>query len=143
MKTKNVVKPKKIERKWYVVDAKGKVVGRLASKIATVLQGKNNPYYSPQWDMGDHVVVINSDEVVFTGKKETDKVYYRHTGYPGGIKGETPRDVRLRDSRLIIERAVRRMLPKNKLAKEMIKKLHVFKDDKHTYEAQKPQTLDI
>ncbi|MCA9392445.1 50S ribosomal protein L13 [candidate division WWE3 bacterium] len=137
------IKPKDITRKWYIVDAKDKVLGRVASKIAPVLEGKNHTYYSPQWDMGDHVIVINAQRVALTGNKETDKKYYRHTGYPGGIKSERVADVRKKDAARLIEMAVRGMLPRNRLAKEMIKKMHIYVGGDHPHEAQQPEVLEV
>lgn len=139
--TRKNIKPNQIDRRWYLVDASDQVLGRMASRITRVLQGKHQPYYSPQWDMGDYVVVTNARAVKATGRKEEDKIYYHHTGYPGGLKSETLRQMRARRPLDIIELAVKRMLPKNKLAREMIKKLKVYEGPEHPHEAQKPAPL--
>lgn len=136
-------KPSQIEREWYLVDAQGQILGRLASKIAKVLQGKHRPYYTPHWDMGDYVVVINAAEVWLTGRKEEQKTYFRHSGYPGGLKEENVAKLRERKPEELIRRAVRGMLPKNRLSKEMIKKLYLYAGDQHPHEAQKPKELEL
>jgi len=136
-------KAEQIERKWYLVDAEGKVLGRLASRIAHILQGKHKPYYTPHLDTGDHVVVINADKVKVTGKKASQKVYYRHSGYPGGLK-EIPYSKVLQEhpERILIH-AVRGMLPKNKLGRKMLKKLRVYAGPDHPHQAQRPELLDL
>ena len=136
-------KPGAVESDWYVVDAENLVVGRLAARIATVLRGKHKPEYTPHVDVGDHVVVVNADKVRFTGSKETSKQYFRHSGYPGGIKSRTPKEVRERKPEFIIENAVKGMLPRTKLGRQMIKKLNVYAGAEHPHEAQQPQPLDI
>ncbi|MCA9397818.1 50S ribosomal protein L13 [candidate division WWE3 bacterium] len=136
-------KPNQIERKWYVVDARGMVLGRLATRIAEVLLGKHQPYFSPQWDMGDNVIVINAERVVLTGNKETDKTYYRHTGYPGGMRTQSAAEVRERYPERLIERAVRGMLPKNRLQDVRMEKLHVYAGTDHEYASVKPEELVI
>lgn len=138
---KKSIKPNEITRNWYIVDASKHVLGRMATQIATVLQGKNHAYYSPQWDMGDHVIVINSKEAVFTGTKEDNKLYYNHSGYPGGLKSQTLRVVREKDPNRIVTNAVKGMLPGNNLARDMIKKLHVYEGVEHVHEAQNPKPL--
>ncbi|MFQ5692400.1 MAG: 50S ribosomal protein L13 [Nitrospinota bacterium] len=130
-------------RKWYVVDASGQVLGRLATRIATVLRGKHKPVYTPHVDGGDHVIVINAERVVLTGRKLKDKVYYRHSGYPGGIKSESAGDVLRTHPERLIERAVRGMLPKNRLGRAMLKKLKVYAGAEHKHEAQQPQPLEL
>ena len=120
------VKPKDIVRKWYLIDAKGKILGRLAAQIATILRGKHKPSFSPHQEMGDYVVVINADQIVVTGRKETDKLYYRHSGYPGGLKSITLRDQLARYPERVLQAAVKGMLPKNKLGRRMMKKLKVY-----------------
>ena len=143
MKTYSM-KPSEVQKRWYVVDAEGLVLGRMAAIIANTLRGKNKPAFTPHVDCGDNVIVINADKVALTGKKRSDKTYYRHTGYPGGIKsrtageildGKTPQDVVLL--------AVQRMLPKNKLAREQLGNLKVYAGTEHPHEAQKPEPLDI
>jgi large subunit ribosomal protein L13 len=128
-----------IVRKWYVVDASGQTLGRLASQVARILMGKENPRYTTFLDTGDHVVVVNADKVKTTGVKSEQKVYQHYTGYPGGLRTEEFRKRMARKPELIIEQAVLRMLPKSKLGKQMISKLNVYRGEKHPHEAQKPQ----
>ena len=130
-----------IARKWFVVDASGQPLGRLASRVARILIGKENPKYTPFIDTGDHVVVINAEQVKITGMKTEQKVYQHYTGYPGGLRSEDLKKRMVRKPELVIEQAVARMLPKNKLGKQMFTKLKVYKGDKHPHEAQKPQLL--
>ena len=130
-----------IARKWYVVDASGQTLGRLASKIARILMGKENPKYTPFIDTGDHVIVINAEKVKTTGVKAESKVYQHYTGYPGGLRSEGLKKRMVRKPELVIEQAVSRMMPKNKLGKHMFAKLKVYKGDKHPHEAQKPTAL--
>lgn len=128
-----------IARKWFVVDAAGQPLGRLASRVARILIGKENPQYTPFIDTGDHVVVINAELVKVTGMKTEQKVYQHYTGYPGGLRSEDLKKRMVRKPELVIEQAVGRMLPKNKLGKQMFTKLKVYKGDKHPHEAQKPE----
>jgi len=128
-----------IARKWFVVDAAGQPLGRLASRVARILIGKENPQYTPFIDTGDHVVVINAEQVKITGMKAEQKVYQRYTGYPGGLRSEDLKKRLVRRPELVIEQAISRMLPKNKLGKQMFAKLKVYKGDKHPHEAQKPE----
>ena len=132
-----------IERKWYLIDAKNAVVGRLAVKIADCLHGKNKPIYTPNVDTGDFVIVINADKVKFTGKKLDDKVYYRHSNYPGGIKAETAKERLARCPEKILTDAVWGMLPKGRLGRAIIKKLKVYKGSEHPHEAQKPEIMPV
>jgi len=132
-----------IVRKWYVVDASGQTLGRLASRVARILMGKENPCYTPFLDTGDHVIVINAGKVKTTGMKAESKVYHRYTGYPGGLRTEEYRKRLVRKPERIVEDAVLRMLPKSKLGRNMISKLQVYKGDKHPHEAQKPETLAL
>ncbi len=134
--------PDDIERDWYVVDASNKIVGRLASEIARVLRGKHKPTYTPHMDTGDHVIVVNADEVRFTGTKEQDKDYLNYSGYPGGDHTESPEEVREDRSEKIIKRAVKGMLPEGPLARKMFKKLTVYAGPEHPHEAQQPKPLD-
>ena len=129
-----------IARKWFVVDAAGQPLGRLASRVARILIGKENPKYTPFLDTGDHVVVINADKVKISGLKTDQKFYHRYTGYPGGLRSEALNKRMVRKPELVIEDAVSRMLPKNKLGKQMFTKLKVYKGDKHPHQAQKPET---
>ncbi len=143
--TKNTysARPKDIERKWYVVDADGQVLGRLATEVATVLRGKHKPMFTPSMDTGDHVIVINAEKVAVTGGKETKKVYYHHSGYPGGLK-ETPYEVMLeRRPEQVVIHAVQGMLPKNRLGRAMLRKLHVYPGGEHPHAAQKPEPLEL
>jgi large subunit ribosomal protein L13 len=132
-----------IERKWYLIDAKNAVVGRLAVKIADCLHGKNKPIYTPNVDTGDFVIVINAEKVKFTGKKLDDKVYYRHSNYPGGIKAETAKERLARCPEKILADAVWGMLPKGRLGRAIIKKLKVYKGSEHPHEAQKPEIMTV
>jgi large subunit ribosomal protein L13 len=137
------VKREDITRNWYLVDADGVVLGRLAVELAKILRGKNKPIYTTHLDVGDHVIVVNADKVVLTGNKLEKKVYYHHSGYPGGLK-ETPYASLMRDKpELAIEKAVRGMLPKNRLGRSMLKKLHVYSGPDHPHKAQKPQELSL
>ena len=140
MKTQ-FAKKGEIERKWYVVDAKDAVLGRLATKIATYLRGKNKPVFTPNVDTGDFIIVINADKVRLTGRKLDDKVYYHHTGYIGGIKAQTAKAMIDKRPEKIIEKAVWGMLPKNTLGKQMLKKLKVYKGAEHPHKAQAPEIL--
>ena len=130
-------------RKWYVADAKGQVLGRLATRVATILRGKHKPMYTPHVDGGDHVIVINAEQIVLTGKKRTDKVYYRHSGYPGGIKARTAEEILNTHPERLIEMAVKGMLPKNPLGRAMLKKLKVYAGPEHKHEAQSPKPLEL
>ena len=133
--------PDKVERKWYVVDADGQTLGRLASEIAKVLRGKNKPIYTPHIDTGDYVIVVNADKVKVTGKKLDQKIYYRHSDYVGGMKETTLREMMDRKPERVIELAVKGMLPKGPLGRAMIKKLHVYAGPEHDHAAQKPEVL--
>ena len=139
------LKPAEVEKKWIVIDAEGVVVGRLATFIAMRLRGKHQPTYTPHVDSGDYVVVTNVDKVVFTGKKNTDKVYYRHTGHPGGVKSTTPQKVlNGRFPERVLEKAVERMLPKESpLARLQMTHLRIFAGPNHTHEAQQPEVIDF
>jgi large subunit ribosomal protein L13 len=130
-------------RKWFVVDAAGKTVGRLATEVARVLSGKNKPQYTPFIDTGDHVIVINARRAVFNGSKNEQKMYHRHTLYPGGLRSISVKDQFIKHPERVIELAVRGMLPKNKLGKAMGKKLKVYADADHPHSAQKPEALTI
>ena len=132
-----------IARKWFVVDASGQTLGRLSSRVARILMGKENPKYTPFLDTGDHVIVINADKVKTTGMKSEQKVYQHYTGYPGGLRTEEFRKRFERKPELIVEQAVLRMLPKSKLGKQMISKLKVYRGEKHPHEAQRPEALTL
>jgi large subunit ribosomal protein L13 len=128
-----------IVRKWFVVDASGKTLGRLASQVARILMGKENPRYTPFLDTGDHVIVVNAEKVTTTGLKAEQKKYQHYTGYPGGLRTEEFRKRFARKPELVIESAVERMLPKTKMGKQMLTKLNVYRGEKHPHEAQKPE----
>ncbi|MFH7324968.1 50S ribosomal protein L13 [Desulfurivibrio sp. C05AmB] len=134
---------KEVDRKWYVVDAEDMVLGRLASEIATRLRGKHKPIYSTFMDTGDFVVVLNADKVRLTGNKWDAKVYYRHTGYMGGLKEETAAKLRERKPEELVYRAVKGMLPKNSLGRKQLKKLKVYVGSEHPHQAQQPETLQF
>ena len=139
MRTTYMAKEKDIERKWYVIDAAGQPLGRLASEIARLLRGKHKPTYTPHVDTGDNIVVINADKVLLTGKKARQKVYYRHSGYPGGIKGIPFEEMIAKYPERVIQLAVRRMLPSNRLGRAMLKKMKVYRGSEHPHQAQKPE----
>ena len=136
-------KPEHIERRWYVVDASGVVLGRLASEVATILRGKHKPMYAPHMDTGDHVVVVNADKIELTGNKGEDKYAYRHSGYPGGITAVKYKDLMALRPVAAVEKAVRGMLPKNTLGRQMLKKLHVVPGPEHPHAAQAPVALAL
>ena len=139
-----VAKPAEVERKWVLIDAEGLVVGRLASLIATRLKGKHKPGYTPHVDMGDNIVVINADKVVFTGNKYNDKKYYRHTGYPGGIKERTPKMIlEGKFPERVLEKAVERMLARGPLQRQILRGLRIYKGSEHPHAAQNPEVLDV
>ena len=132
-----------VNKQWYVVDAEGEILGRLASKVAYVLRGKHKPEYTPHVDCGDNVIIINAEKVVLTGKKLTDKEYIRHSGYPGGQKVETPAEMLEKHPERIIEHAIKGMLPKNRLGSELFRNLKVYVGSEHKHEAQNPTKLDL
>jgi large subunit ribosomal protein L13 len=136
-------KQSEIERKWYLVDANGKILGRLASQIATILRGKHKPIFSPHLDVGDHVIVINAEKIRVTGKKASNKRYFRHTGYPGGLRFDTYADLMKKHPERILEKAIWGMLPHNRLGRKMYKKLKVYAGDNHPHKAQQPEELEI
>jgi large subunit ribosomal protein L13 len=137
------VRPGDIERLWHVVDAEGQTLGRLASRIATILKGKHKTIYTPHADVGDYVIVINADKIRVTGRKMSQKVYHRHSGYPGGLKSINLRDLLQRHPTRAVEFAVKGMLPKNRLGRRMFKKLKVYAGSDHPHQAQKPQVLEL
>ena len=136
-------KKEEVERKWYVVDAEGEVVGRLCTRIATVLRGKHKPSYTPHVDCGDHVIVINADKVRFTGSKWDDKEYQTYSGYPGGQKSRTAKEMMAKHPIRVVEIAVKGMLPKNRLGRKLFGKLHVYEGTEHPHEAQKPEPFNF
>lgn len=133
--------PDKIERKWYVVDAEGATLGRLASEITKVLRGKNKPEYTPHIDTGDYVIVVNAEKVKVTGKKLQQKIYYNHSDYVGGMRETTLAELLAKKPEKVIELAVKGMLPKGPMGRDMIKKLHVYAEPEHANQAQKPEVL--
>jgi large subunit ribosomal protein L13 len=143
MKTTFMANVSNIERKWYVVDAEGKTVGRLAAEVAKVLRGKHKPTFTPHVDTGDHVIVINAEKVVFTGKKLIQKTYFRHSGYPGGTTFTTAGKMLATRPERVVEMAVKGMLPKNRLGAQMYTKLNVYAGAEHPHAAQKPEILEI
>ena len=134
---------KTIERKWYVVDAEGKTLGRLATQVATVLRGKHKPIYTPYLDTGDYVIVVNADKIVVTGKKLEEKIYWHHTGWIGGQKKVTLKRLLQTHPERVVEHAVKGMLPKGPLGREMYRKLHVYAAPEHPHAAQKPEVMEI
>ena len=136
-------KQEEIERDWYVVDAEGETLGRLASRIAPILKGKHKPIYTPHLDCGDFVIIVNAEKVRVTGRKLDQKLYHRHSGYPGGLKSISLRDQLDRYPERVLQAAIRGMLPKNKLGRRMIKKLKVYAGDAHPHEAQQPKPLEL
>ncbi len=143
MRTTFMANENNIERKWLVVDAEGKRLGRLASEVAAILRGKHKPTYTPHADTGDHVIIINAEKVELSGKKITDKIYYRHTNHPGGLKERTAYEMRTKYPEQMLELAVKGMLPKGSLGRKMGKKLHVFRGSEHTHQAQKPEVYEL
>ena len=135
--------PEKVNREWYVIDASDKVLGRMAAQIAHRLRGKHKPEYTPHVDTGDYIVVVNAEKVAVTGNKANDKIYYHHTGFPGGIKETSFRELVEDHPERIIEKAVKGMLPSNKLGRAMFSKLKVYAGDQHRHEAQQPKVLEI
>ncbi|NLU43066.1 MAG: 50S ribosomal protein L13 [Firmicutes bacterium] len=138
-----MAKPEEVVRKWYVVDASGRTLGRLASRVAAILRGKHKPTFTPHVDTGDYVIIVNADKIVLTGNKLRDKIYYRHTQYPGGLRAMTYGQFLAKSPEKLIERAVRGMLPNNRLGKSMIKKLKVYASADHPHQAQKPEVLEV
>jgi len=136
-----IAKPAEVERKWYVIDAEGQTLGRLATKVATVLRGKHKPTYTPHVDTGDHVIIINVDKVVLTGKKLDQKKFRWHTGYLGGLKERSYRDMMQKQPEKVMMHAVKGMLPKNSLGRQMLKKLRVYAGPEHDHSAQMPEVL--
>ena len=136
-------KKETVERKWYVVDAEGKTLGRLATQVATVLRGKNKPTYTPHIDCGDYVIVINAEKVVLTGNKLEDKKYYNHSGFPGGLRERNAKTMIEKYPEEMVERAIKGMLPHNPLGRAMGKKLFVYAGADHKHEAQKPEVMEV
>ena len=138
-----MAKPANVERKWYVIDAEGVVLGRLASQVALMLRGKHKPTFTPHVDTGDFIIVVNTDKIVLTGNKLNDKIYYHHTGHPGGLKETKYRDLMATKSEFALKKAVRGMLPKGPLGNKMFKKLKVYAGPEHEHQAQKPEAFEL
>ncbi|PKR83145.1 50S ribosomal protein L13 [Heyndrickxia camelliae] len=143
MRTTYMANANTVERKWYVVDAAGKTLGRLASEVASILRGKHKPTFTPHVDTGDHVIIINASQIELTGKKLTDKIYYRHTQFAGGLKTRTANEMRTNYPEKMLELAIKGMLPKGSLGRQMIKKLHVYAGAEHQHQAQKPEAYEL
>jgi large subunit ribosomal protein L13 len=143
VKTTKSAKEQDIQREWYVIDAQGQTLGRLATQVATILRGKNKPLYTPHMDCGDYVIVVNAEKVHVTGQKMNQKKYYRHSGYPGGLREVTLRDQLQKFPNRVIEAAVRGMLPKNRLGRQMFKKLKVYAGPNHPHQAQQPKPMAL
>jgi large subunit ribosomal protein L13 len=143
VKTTKSAKEQDIERNWYVIDAQGQTLGRLATRVATILRGKNKPLYTPHVDCGDYVIVVNAEKIHVTGQKMAQKKYYRHSGYPGGLKEVTLRDQLQKFPNRVVEAAVRGMLPKNRLGRQMFKKLKVYAGPNHPHQAQQPKPMAL
>ena len=138
-----MAKAETMERKWYIVDAEGMVLGRLASQVAAILRGKHKPIYTPHVDCGDHVIIINADKVVLTGKKLDDKVYRHHSGYPGGLKEVKYRDLMAKKPEFAVYEAIRLMMPKGPLGRQMLTKVRIYRGSEHKHAAQKPEVLEL
>ncbi|MFC7372624.1 50S ribosomal protein L13 [Fictibacillus iocasae] len=143
MRTTFMAKAAEVERKWYVIDAEGKTLGRLASEVASILRGKHKPIFTPHVDTGDNVIIINAEKIHLTGKKLSDKIYYRHTGHPGGLRTRTALEMRTTRPVQMLELAIKGMLPKNSLGRKMFKKLHVYAGSEHNHQAQKPENYEL
>jgi large subunit ribosomal protein L13 len=138
-----LAKPADITRKWYLVDADGKTLGRLAARVATVLRGKHKPTYTPNLDTGDHVVIVNADKIHLTGDKMKTKTYIHHTQYPGGLKSVTAEHLHAKNPTMLLEKAIKGMLPKNPLGKQMARKLKIYSGSAHPHDAQRPETIAL
>ena len=143
MRTTFMANENNVERKWYVVDAEGQTLGRLSTEVASLLRGKHKPTYTPHVDTGDHVIIINAEKIHLTGNKLDDKIYYRHSNHPGGLKSRTANEMRTKYPEQMLERAVKGMLPKNKLGRKMIKKLNVYRGAEHKHQAQQPEVYEL
>ncbi|TFJ92842.1 50S ribosomal protein L13 [Lentibacillus salicampi] len=143
MRTTFMANENNIERKWLVVDAEGKRLGRLSSEVAAILRGKHKPTYTPHADTGDHVIIINADKIELTGNKLTDKMYYRHSNHPGGLKARSANEMRSKYPEQMLEKTIKGMLPKGPLGRKMGKKLHVYKGSEHNHQAQKPEAYEL
>ncbi|KMK74896.1 50S ribosomal protein L13 [Alkalihalobacillus pseudalcaliphilus] len=143
MRTTYMAKPNEVDRKWYVVDAAGQTLGRLASEVASILRGKHKPTFTPHVDTGDFVIIINAEKIELTGNKLQDKIYYRHSNHPGGLKQTTAGDMRANKPERMLELAIKGMLPKNTLGRKQGMKLHVYAGSEHKHQAQKPEAYEL
>jgi large subunit ribosomal protein L13 len=143
MRTTFMANAQNIERKWYVVDAEGKTLGRLATEVAAILRGKHKPTFTPHVDTGDHVIILNASKIQLTGNKLHDKIYYRHSLHPGGLKSRTALQMRTNYSERMLELAIKGMLPKNSLGRQMFRKLHVYAGSEHPHQAQQPEVYEL
>ena len=143
MRQTTLVKPNDVKKEWFIVDAEGQTLGRLATTIASTLRGKTKATFTPNVDMGDNVIVINAEKVVLTANKESDKLYYSHSGYPGGLKVKTASELRTKKPTAILEKAIKGMLPHTKLGREQFRNLFVYEGSEHKHEAQKPKKLEV
>ncbi|WP_066301446.1 50S ribosomal protein L13 [Bacillus sp. FJAT-29937] len=143
MRTTFMANANNIERKWYVIDAEGKTLGRLASEVASILRGKHKPTFTPHVDTGDHVIILNAAKIELTGNKLNDKIYYRHTNHPGGLKQRNANEMRTKFPERMLELAIKGMLPKNTLGRQMFKKLHVYAGAEHKHQAQQPEVYEL
>jgi len=143
MRTTFMAKANEVERKWYVVDAEGQTLGRLASEVASILRGKNKPTFTPHVDTGDHVIIINAEKIHLTGNKLNDKIYYRHTNHPGGLKQRTALEMRTNYPVQMLELAIKGMLPKGRLGRQVSKKLNVYAGAEHPHQAQQPEVYEL
>ncbi|HHY21519.1 MAG TPA: 50S ribosomal protein L13 [Bacilli bacterium] len=143
MRTTYMAKPNEVERKWYIVDAEGQTLGRLATEVASILRGKHKPTFTPHVDTGDNVIIINAEKIHLTGNKLADKVYYRHSGYAGGLKETTAGEMLAKKPERMLELAIKGMLPKNTLGRKQGMKLHVYAGSEHKHQAQKPEVYEL
>ncbi|MGL4183634.1 MAG: 50S ribosomal protein L13 [Metamycoplasmataceae bacterium] len=143
MRQTTILKKEEIDKKWYFIDAEGLVLGRVATLAATYLRGKNKPTFTPNIDMGDNIVIINAEKIILTGNKEKDKIYYSHSLYPGGLKTTSPSELRSKKPVRILEKAIKGMLPHNKLGSKQYRNLYVYEGPIHNQEAQKPMKLEV
>lgn len=143
MRTTFMANAQNTERKWYVIDAEGQTLGRLASEVASILRGKHKPTYTPHVDTGDHVILLNASKIHLTGNKLNDKIYYRHSMHPGGLKQRTALEMRTKFPERMLEGAIKGMLPKNTLGRQMGKKLHVYAGSEHKHQAQQPEVYEL
>ena len=143
MRTTFMANSNTVDRKWYVIDAEGKTLGRLASEVASILRGKHKPTFTPHVDTGNHVIILNASKIELTGKKLTDKIYYRHSMHPGGLKQRTALEMRTNYPEQMLELAIKGMLPKNSLGRQMYRKLHVYAGSEHPHQAQQPEVYEL